>query len=149
MIEQIERIQRINNSIDRIKNLYVEMSRRSGQNYYRNYILYILAYTDVCHQSDISSFYELPKTTVNGTILSMQKDGLVTMEKDPQDARSKVLKLTDKGKQEAETADVLLKECQKVIAERMPAERLQMLESTLNEYEMLLKTGIRETGNRR
>lgn len=141
---ELQRIQRINNLIDRIKNHYLELSKKTGDSYYRNYILYILENTSINHQKEICTFYGLPKTTVNGVVLSLEKEGCVTMEQDPTDKRAKVLALTEKGYAAARSANEELEACQKVIAERMPAERLQLLESALNEYEALLSTGIQE-----
>lgn len=65
------------------------------------YILYILCYSgNSAPLRDVVRFSGLQKQTVNSSLRSMEKKGLLTLENS--DGRSKTVSLTEKGKEEAE-----------------------------------------------
>lgn len=62
-------------------------------------IMEYLEHHDGCTQAEICGVWDLDKSTVSGLIERMERDGLLSVERDGEDRRRKVLHLTSKGKE--------------------------------------------------
>lgn len=62
-----------------------------------NQVLYALYMEGAQTQKQISAGYGIPPQTVNNIVLALQKKGIVALEENPYDRRSKIVKFTDEG----------------------------------------------------
>lgn len=78
--------------------LYDEWNKLHGINRYISIIVYMLAYSDISTQRELSLCYNMPKQTVNNVINQLKDEGYITLARDENDRRSKHIVLTDEGK---------------------------------------------------
>ena len=83
--------------------LYSELARRSGLSDCAFWLLYSLRDTEgICRQKDICGQWTLSKQTVNSALKRLESQGLIILEPEAGNAKSKRILLTDKGDRFAE-----------------------------------------------
>lgn len=88
---------RLNKCISQITRLYANLDNLLHTDGEVSQILYSLYMEGAQTQKQISNGYSIPPQTVNNIVLSMQKKGIVILEENPSDKRSKIIKFTDEG----------------------------------------------------
>ena len=76
-------------------------------------IVYILSIAGSSTQVKIAELLHLDKTNVNAMVKKLEKSGLITLEKDKNDARKSIINLTENGRSLAEK----LKQADKAVSE--------------------------------
>ena len=83
--------------------LYSELARRSGLSDCAFWLLYSLRDTEgICRQKDICGQWTLSKQTVNSALKGLESQGLIILQPETGNAKSKRILLTDKGNRFAE-----------------------------------------------
>ena len=83
--------------------LYSELARRSGLSDCAFWLLYSQRDTEgICRQKDICGQWTLSKQTVNSALKRLESQGLIILEPEAGNAKSKRILLTDKGDRFAE-----------------------------------------------
>lgn len=88
---------RLNKCLSQITRLYANLNNFLHIDEDVSQVLYSLYIEGPQTQKQISSGYSIPPQTVNNVVLSMQKKGIVVLEENPSDKRSKIIKFTDEG----------------------------------------------------
>lgn len=87
---------------------------------------------------DIATALQVPKTSLTHTLSGLSKAGLITLEPNPKDARSKCVMLTDAGRQFREDAIAALGPDIMDVAEHFPPERIAEALPLLEEIRVFL-----------
>lgn len=127
-------IKAVTSEINRTDYLYDEWNKLHGINRYVSIIVYMLAYSDVSTQRELSLCYNMPKQTVNNVINQLKDEGCITLVQDENDRRSKHIVLTDEGKEYADKIVKPLIEFEKSVLKEMGDERVKIMIDTLKEY---------------
>jgi DNA-binding MarR family transcriptional regulator len=80
---------------------------------------------------DLARAFQVPKTTMSHTLSVLEKRGLVALGPNPRDARSKLVWLTDAGRQFRDDAIAALEPDMAILAEQFSAEEIEDLSSRL------------------
>lgn len=88
---------RLNKCLSQITRLYANLNNLLHIDEDVSQVLYSLYMEGAQTQKQISSGYSIPPQTVNNVVLSLQKKGIVVLEENPSDKRSKIIKFTDEG----------------------------------------------------
>lgn len=97
MVGRTKLLIRENKCISSISRLYRKLDRLLHTEDESNLILYALYMEGAQTQKQISTGYSIPPQTVNNSVLALQKKGLVLLEENPSDRRSKIIQFTEKG----------------------------------------------------
>lgn len=89
---------RENKCISSIMRLYENLYKLLCTEGDADQVLYALYMEGPQTQKQISTGYSIPPQTVNNIVLAMQKKGIVVLEENPSDRRSKIIKFTEEGK---------------------------------------------------
>lgn len=88
---------RANKCISSISRLYVNLDKLLHTDGEVNQVVYALYMEGAQTQKQISGGYSIPPQTVNNIVLALQKKGIVVLEENPADRRSKIIRFTDEG----------------------------------------------------
>lgn len=88
---------RENKCISSISRLYVNLDKLLHTDGDVNQVVYALYMEGSQTQKQISAGYGIPPQTVNNIVLALQKKGIVALEENPADRRSKIVKFTQAG----------------------------------------------------
>lgn len=80
----------------KLNHIYEEYAKKHDLTYISLFILQLL--DDGTTQKELCEVLYFPKQTINKVIISFEKKGYVTLAENPQDARSRSILLTQKGK---------------------------------------------------
>lgn len=83
--------------------IYEDYARKAGVSYNSLYILNAIQQTENCTQKQICEKTLLPKQTVNNVVTNFYKSGYVELVELPENRRIKIIHLTEKGIQYANT----------------------------------------------
>lgn len=139
-----EYIKAINCVSNRIDYLYEKWAKHQSVNSYHLKILYMIWVAEVNTQKEIANIYDMPKQTVNTIITELHKKGYIKLIPSKKDMRSKVIKLTDKGIQYAESIVRPLVEFEKNVLEKMGEKRVKMMIDTMIQYADLFEKEFNE-----
>lgn len=127
-------IKAITSETNRNDYLYAEWNKLHGINRYVSIIVYMLAYSDISTQRELSLCYNMPKQTVNNVVNQLKGEGYITLVQDENDRRSKRIILTEEGKKYADKIVKPLIEFEESVLEEMGEERVKIMINTLKEY---------------
>ncbi len=97
-------------------------------------------------QKDVCEAWDLDRSTVSGLAERMERDGLIRVEKDPDDRRKKRLFLTPKGKERAGAMDQFMKQLDRKAFDGIgPEEQAEFLDLLTRVYQNL-KGGTKDGG---
>ena len=85
------------------------------------------------YQKDIETFFKIRRSTVTGILKLMEKNGLLTRESVPSDARLKKLILTDKAVKTYERFKICAKETDELATKGISKEKLAEFYETANQ----------------
>lgn len=104
MLDKISKMKKREQELKQLGSILSEITAVYQKFYEENHIhpievliLYELYINDRCTQKSISVSHHLPKQTVNNFIQEYLKKGYVSLKKDPEDGRNKIIQLTEEG----------------------------------------------------
>lgn len=98
-----EKVKSFCNAWQSLSIIYEDYARKAGVSYNSLYILSAISQSESCTQKQICEKTLLPKQTVNNVITSFYKSGYIDLCELPENRRIKVIHLTDKGREYANT----------------------------------------------
>lgn len=88
---------RANKCVGSITRLYENLDKLLNKDGEAGQVLYALYMEGPQTQRQISAGYSIPPQTVNNIVLALQKKGVVVLEENPADRRSKIIRFTESG----------------------------------------------------
>ncbi|WP_079525602.1 MarR family winged helix-turn-helix transcriptional regulator [Halobacillus hunanensis] len=122
-----------------IQNLFNEKLSEYGLTHSQAKVIYFLANHGEQSQSDLQKRLYIKASSMNGIIESLLKNECITKHNCPNDKRSKLIKLTDKGVQLDETIWTIAQNLEKEIGVGLSDEEQQMMLSWLEVIQKNLK----------
>lgn len=119
----------------RVMGLYVRFENTHNINKPLCKVLHALLISEIHTQKDIMQSYEMPKQTINNVILSLQKQGLVTIDCSPSDKREKIINLTPQGQIYAQNYIAKYVDFEKKIYQKLGTQKLKRLIEIYSEFE--------------
>jgi DNA-binding MarR family transcriptional regulator len=101
-------------------------------------VSHLIRVSDGATPLELSRAFQVPKTTMTHTLAGLEKHGLVEMQANPSDKRSKQVWLTLKGKQFQEDALLRLAPLFAVLDERFSSEKVAEMLPNLTEFRILI-----------
>lgn len=145
-----DQVRRLNESWQPLNRVYDEYARSLDMSPASFDVLCYINYRGTCTQKDISQHQRIPKQTVNSIITSFYKEGLVVLEEQEEDRRSKTVSLTEKGKKYAQEARCNIKKAEYASMEQFtPEEREQLIEFMKRYANKCLEIVIEDLGNKK
>lgn len=77
--------------------IYGKLAHFFGMSDTTFWLLYFLRENNPSTQSELASYLSVPKQTVNTALKRLEEDGIISLETDPRNHRSKLLRLTVSG----------------------------------------------------
>ncbi len=87
------------------------------------------------HQKEIEQIFSIRRSTANTMLMTMEKNGYIRREDDPDDARAKQLIITEKGRNASERMTDRLKEYDELMLRGISSEELQIFSDILDRME--------------
>ena len=98
----------------------------------------ILGYLS-CHNEassqELQEHFKLAKATVSEGLSSLEERGYITYEKSPNDAREKIIRLTDAGKARAEAFQKICDDFDELVLKGLTIEEIQVLSKLLGKID--------------
>lgn len=139
-----EQVRRLNASWQPLNKVYEEYAKSIGLTYAAFNVLCTLLFNENCTQKHICQRTYLPKQTVNAIITDFYQNGFVVLEEQPEDRRTKTVKLTEKGKEYAQDARCHIKHAEYVAMEQFSQEERETLISLMQKYADTCLATVRE-----
>ncbi|MFC7063666.1 MarR family winged helix-turn-helix transcriptional regulator [Halobacillus seohaensis] len=98
-------------------------------------VIYFLAKHGEQSQADLQKRLYIKASSMNGIIESLMKNACITKDSSPYDKRTKVIRLTDKGKQLDETIWTIIQELESIIGDGFSKEERQVIVSWLQKIQ--------------
>jgi DNA-binding MarR family transcriptional regulator len=130
----------------RVSRLYEDVLQPTGLRITQFLILAVLARVPGASVNELAERLDLERTAMGKTLGPLERDGLLRSEPSPADGRSRVVRLTSKGKSVFQDAVRLWRQAQQQLAELNGTRWLRALRSNLSEIKVE-KTNI-PSGNR-
>lgn len=124
----------INAAISRINRLYDKWAQNAGVNSFALGVLYALSTEGSITQKQYIEDRGLPKQTVNNVIISLKKDGYITMQPSEEDRRGKTIMLTEDGRSYANELLAPLFQIEESVAGQMGAKMMSVLIESTNAF---------------
>lgn len=97
---------------------------------------YLTEHTDhAVRQKEIEQIFSIRRSTANTMLMTMEKNGYIRREDDPDDARAKQLIITEKGRNASERMTDRLKEYDELMLKGISSEELQIFSDILDRME--------------
>jgi DNA-binding MarR family transcriptional regulator len=97
---------------------------------------YLTEHTDhAVRQKEIEQIFSIRRSTANTMLMTMEKNGYIRREDDPDDARAKQLIITEKGRNASERMTDRLKEYDELMLRGISSEELQIFSDILDRME--------------
>lgn len=93
-----EQIRLVNAALSGTMDLYRIWAKRCHVSYNALLVLYTLEDLKVCTQKQICTWWALPKQTVHGILLELEKKGYVTLAENKENKRERLVTFTEEGK---------------------------------------------------
>lgn len=147
MPEQIirEQVKQLKASWRPIDKVYEEYAKSIGMSNTSFNVLWTILFNENCTQNEICKHTWVPKQTVNAVITDFYKNGLVILEEQPEDRRTKVVKLTEKGKEYAQNAVCHIRNAEYVAMEQFTDEERELLIGLFKRYADTCLETVRES----
>ncbi|MCI6007042.1 MAG: MarR family winged helix-turn-helix transcriptional regulator [Ruminococcus sp.] len=115
------------NTWQNISMIYEDYARTIGIPYTSLYILNLITLMDNCTQKIICEQTLLPRQTVNTVVTGFYKNNLVELQELPEDRRTKIIHLTQKGKEYAGKIIPHIRKAEKRAMERLSEDQRKAL----------------------
>ena len=97
---------------------------------------YLTEHTDhAVRQKESEQIFSIRRSTANTMLMTMEKNGYIRREDDPDDARAKQLIITEKGRNASERMTDRLKEYDELMLKGISSEELQIFSDILDRME--------------
>ena len=101
---------------------------------------YLTEHTDhAVRQKEIEQIFSIRRSTANTMLMTMEKNGYIRREDDPDDARAKQLIITEKGRNASERMTDRLKEYDELMLRGISSEELQIFSDILDRMERTIR----------
>ena len=127
-----------NQSVIKYRGMYARWASSHRIKYNEMLVLYTINESGYCMQKQLCDSYHVPRQTINNTISSMRKNGLICVSKKNCKGREKAFVLTDEGKAYATPLMQELSSKEEMAIMQMGVDRLKELCTLLNEYHKAL-----------
>ena len=117
-----------------INSIYEEYAKSVGLSYTSLYVLHMIALVENCTQKYIAEQMYLPKQTINSVITTFCKQGLVGLMELPEDRRHKVLRLTEKGQDFANSILPKIEQAEQRSMEQFDVEEREIMFRLIKKY---------------
>ncbi|MBQ5783253.1 MAG: winged helix-turn-helix transcriptional regulator [Oscillospiraceae bacterium] len=136
MPEQVirEQVKQLKDSWRPIDRVYEEYAKSIGMSNTSFNVLWTILFNENCTQNEICKHTWVPKQTVNSVITDFYKNGLVVLEEQPEDRRTKKVKLTEKGKEYAQNAVCHIRHAEYVAMEQFTEAERELLINLFKRY---------------
>lgn len=136
MPEQVirEQVKQLKDSWRPIDRVYEEYAKSIGMSNTSFNVLWTILFNENCTQNEICKHTWVPKQTVNSVITDFYKNGLVVLEEQPEDRRTKKVKLTEKGKEYAQNAVCHIRHAEYVAMEQFTESERELLINLFKRY---------------
>ncbi len=131
-----------NQSVIKYRGTYARWASAHHIGYNEMLVLYTINESGYCMQKQLCDSYHVPRQTINNTISSMRKNGLICVSKEHSAGREKAFVLTDEGKAYAAPLMQELSSQEEAAIMHMGADRLKELCALLNEYHSALNEAM-------
>lgn len=113
---------------------YSDYARSVGISYTSLQVLKYITGTKNCTQKSICEMSFLPKQTVNTIITGFYKKGYLELKELPEDRRTKIIYLTEKGKKYMDTFSPRIKKAEYEAMQSLSEEQRRMLVESIRLY---------------
>lgn len=133
-----EEIKLVNIALSNTLDLYRLWAKKNQINYHALLILYTLNDYEICTQKQICEWWALPKQTVHGLLVDLEKKGYITITVKKDNKREKLIAFTDSGRNYASSIlDRLLVMEENAMLQLGAEKRKQLIETNTKYYEIL------------
>lgn len=120
--------------LKKLNGLSKERVGQFGLNNLETIILFTLNENKNITQKDLVDKLNAPKQTINSIVMSLKKRDLLTMDKDENDKRAKIILLTSKGEQEINKIIDHLSRSDREIYDDLGEAKIKQIEANLTDF---------------
>lgn len=143
MMKEIENdVEQFSNEWQSITMTYSDYARSIGISYTSLQILRYITHTPNCTQKSICEMSFLPKQTVNTIITGFYKKGFIELREMPEDRRTKIIHLTEKGQEYMDTFSPHIKEAEYEAMQALSKEQRTILIESIRLYGKIFREKI-------
>jgi len=121
-------------AISRVNGLYARWAQMHDVNFYAMHIFYFLQKRGPVTQKQISEDSKIPKQSINNVIITLKKDGYISIIPGSRDRREKIIALTEKGRGYIQEKLMPLHEIEERVLKKMGAELIRQLIASTTAY---------------
>lgn len=141
-MNQREKVRLVNTAISQTMNLYRIWAKKNQLNYNTLLVLYTLDDLKECTQKEICNWWALPKQTVHGILLDLQKNGYVKLVTSEKNKRERIVSLTPSGQEYANSHLTTLYLLEETAMQKMGEELQEQFIRANTKYYELFKEEI-------
>lgn len=101
MDNQIEEVLAFNELYNNYDSIYQQAAKNVNMSVIAFWLIYVLQQTGQCTQKTFKEQLHYPKQSINSALKMLEREGYVFLQQSKQDKRSKIVHLTEKGKEYA------------------------------------------------
>ncbi|MGY5351366.1 MarR family winged helix-turn-helix transcriptional regulator [Wenyingzhuangia sp. IMCC45533] len=121
-----------------INKMYTEEALQNGRPMNIGFVLVNIHYNNGTPSTTLGPKMGIEATSLSRTLKKMEKEGLIYRDKNPDDGRSVLIKLTEKGKQEREIAKQIVLKFNHAVKERLSEKQIDtFLEVTKTIHQLI------------
>lgn len=133
-----EQIKLVNTALSNTMDLYRLWAKKCNINYNTLLVLYTLNDCGICTQKQICEWWALPKQTVHGILLELEKSGYLKIETNAENKRERLISFTESGNCFSESILSRLYEMEeRAMAQLSPEQRKQLISCNTDYYRRL------------
>lgn len=140
-----KKVTELNLAVRKVRGQFMRYADATGINYQKLLILMVLLEEGQAIQKDISLGCGMAKQVVNKYVQELLSENYISMERDKNDARQQVMKLTQTGEQFAEENLYDLFHLHKEVCTRFGEENLLLMTKLMQEYGRITEEEINKT----
>lgn len=137
-----DEIKQVNTVISGTLDLYAVWAKRYNLNYNELMVLYTLHDYKICTPKQICDWWAIPKQTVHGILLTFEKKCYITVKKNSDNKRERLVSFTDIGLSFAQTVLKPLYEIEENVMRKMGKRQRNQFISCNTAYFNLMKEAI-------
>lgn len=142
-MEVREQIKLVNAALSNTLDLYRTWAKKYDLSYNALVVLYTLDEYKTCTQKQICEWWALPKQTVHGILLDLDKKGYLIMTENAENKRERLVSFTESGSEFASSILKQLHQMEERVMEKLGEEKRDRLIECNTEYYELLKEEIK------
>lgn len=138
-----EQIKLVNTALSGTLDLYRIWAKKHQINYNALVVLYTLNDNKICTQKQICDWWALPKQTVHGILLELEKKGYISIIANTENRRERLITFTEEGKVFASSILERLYQMEEKAMNQLGEEKRKQLIDSHTKYYELLKEEIK------